>query len=868
MSVLLYFKNPYLVRPPPPPPPPPPAPKPTLRGYTSSKFIKVNVIWVHHFIVTSSQERRQKTHEATFYGKANELLDYITNINNEYTDAFNTDIQTIDNEIQSVRKLKQNPKAKDLTRNKMRAEEPIAITNLFGSVIPITITDENCVKSTLRQLYPLISNLKKDPIGSLGDELGVSIHEIREFCSQYSIRMSAYDIEGKLITTYNPPKQNSKYKSLTFVYYDNHMYPVKNTQLRKNPPPAHHECLPEADLEAKFYSVLNENILPADIRVGNDHITQFSHNGITYFTNPEYQICYDILSQYNLQDHITPSTTLTNLLNMLEKLFEQPKTLSFFPIPTKKPVFLYTTTIDTSRPHITIDKNGCFPDLLKDLPHLLVCDWRNTPVEVNPSSQILSKYFYIATPEFSSQLMPGTDIYCGDHLRFCRDVAKIPFTIRERIECLVEKNHFSQIVTDIRKRFPKDTAKSILNKLIGIFQCETEVKTSYDGILVSEDDVDERYDHFRYNDKYIEKRPHRYVAHIMNRKPIAIQIKDALSRMVYSQLYKQGVYASEVAQISTDAITFYTDKINFKVPSGWKVQPFKPCLKRTYNTYEGTTTLFLHDDVPNENTYYDGYAGNGKSTHAKNRQDLQNYIVLASKHSALTQHRAEGLHCEVIQKYGFNHTIPDEHHIIPEEIGVFSGQDWNILIKCKLLGKKISAYGDFHQLTPFGEKRRFNAPQFLSWMFSTISKELDKNYRNDFPISYYETLLSSKDPEYLWGEIQKHSTKTPEEAEVIIGVRNKTIDHYNDLMLKHKQDTNVPMMCKDNDLRHKDIFNNYLMMSQDIDPEDIKHFKPAYARTLYNMQGDECRSFYACPEDKYFVSKPHEAYTLISRLRV
>jgi hypothetical protein len=58
-------------------------------------------------------------------------------------------------------------------------------------------------------------------------------------------------------------------------------------------------------------------------------------------------------------------------------------------------------------------------------------------------------------------------------------------------------------------------------------------------------------------------------------------------------------------------------------------------------------------------------------------------------------------------------------------------------------------------------------------------------------------------------------------------------------------------------------------MSDEIPDIDTttKHWKLAYARTLYNIQGDDTASFYMAPEDIKWFTNPRMAYTLISRLR-
>jgi hypothetical protein len=203
---------------------------------------------------------------------------------------------------------------------------------------------------------------------------------------------------------------------------------------------------------------------------------------------------------------------------------------------------------------------------------------------------------------------------------------------------------------------------------------------------------------------------------------------------------------------------------------------------------------------------------------------------------------------------------------------------WDLLYKWYLLGKTITAYGDFRQLLPVKEYAPFNAQSWLDLMFSTQLVK-NENHRNDFTPEYYDGLIN--DTLDIGAELLEYSTETPEDAEVIIAHRNEIVDAYNIRMaeyynIEYELDDNghitsiqpgVKLICKDNDLRDKNIYNNMMFDSETIDEDDLKHFKLAYARTLYNLQGDAVESFYVAPEDMDYFTQPRFAYTLISRLK-
>jgi hypothetical protein len=262
--------------------------------------------------------------------------------------------------------------------------------------------------------------------------------------------------------------------------------------------------------------------------------------------------------------------------------------------------------------------------------------------------------------------------------------------------------------------------------------------------------------------------------------------------------------------------------------------------------------------------------------------DLTDAIILSSKHSAIRQHKEKGLNAHVIQKFcGVSEvtktTIPSESHIIVEECGILTKQHWDFLFKCVLLNKKLTILGDFDQLLPVDESKPYNQPAFLDMIFNNQHTK-NENWRNDFTLEYYKSLLSGS-KEYLEQELKKYSTKNPEDADVIIAYRGSddakinVVKKYNDYMLAYYNQTitddDVPVMCITNDLRKHDMYNNFLFKSQEIPVELLeneKYFRVAYARTLYNLQGDETKSFYVAPEDMKWFLNPRMAYTLISRL--
>jgi hypothetical protein len=293
-----------------------------------------------------------------------------------------------------------------------------------------------------------------------------------------------------------------------------------------------------------------------------------------------------------------------------------------------------------------------------------------------------------------------------------------------------------------------------------------------------------------------------------------------------------------------------------------------------------------------DNILYQCYAGAGKTYDIVNRliPSLESkYIVLTPSNESLSAYRDtkindEKINCAVIQTYTLSNTIPDEPIVIVDEFGMMDTPAHDMLLKCAMLGKQIICYGDFNQLPPPGEISTINAPNYLKMLFGQ-HKSLDTNMRNDFTKEYYDSLINHK--VNLINEVKKHSAKTPEEASYIICYRNSTVDKYNKIILEHKGldaiDEGVELICTVNSqrLQKLEIYNRTVLTIEEnksnkhirlsngevFTKADIKkYFKPAYARTLYGIQGKSIESYYYAPEDYKFLT-PRAAYTVISRIK-
>ena len=753
-------------------------------------------------------------------------------------------------------------KVLNYTLNRMRATEHFDVANIFGNIIPLETTENNCVPETLAKVFPKLAKQKSNPLEKLKE---ANTEEIMAFCKEHGIRAIAYNIHNQVIAQNIPITDNKKYATLVYLCYNNHMYLIKNRYLTEKPDAKQTHSLSQNELNEYFKTLIRNRIVPKNIQMDGDDVSSFQHDSIIYYHNEDYDDCLHIVKALMFEDRLAHNIKLNSIMRIIEPIFTSNSALSFLPIRHNKPAFYYNITPNPARELTTIDKNKAYSYALKQLPYLLSTDYRT--YECIKTTKFDDEYaLYVAEPTTPNILMPKRDIYAGSTIKYC--LGKFPFTIHEKLVCKKNENHFSLIVETLMNINP-DIAKKIICRTIGSFQSEPKAD-GITNIIVNEDERNPKHKCIEIEDNiYVEQVPNTNVKSLYNRKPIAIQVKDAMNIMLYEKMEELHLKDEDIVQIRTDAITFYSTHQPIELStdiSGWKSAPYKQSKGSIYDTSYPFDSFF-QKGFNKKCVLYTGYAGNGKSYHIQHHQDLTDALILSSKHSAIRQHRERNLKAEVIQKFTANqfHDIPQENTIIVEEVGILDRKCWDFLFKCYMLNKTIICYGDFNQLLPVEEKWSFNRPQFIDFMFATQERMLN-NYRNHFTNEYYESLIHG-DKEYLRQELQKYSTKTPQEAEVIIAYRNTIVEKYNALIMETTTDTNPPMICNNNDLREKHIYNNFLMKRNEIEEDDLKHFSLAYSRTLYNLQGDSVSSFYVAPEDMDWFLNGRMAYTLISRLK-
>ena len=798
----------------------------------------------------------------------------------------------------------------NIVNMELRQSNPLKLTCLYNDIIMDNVSKNNdCIYKYLSKIHPKISSKKQKQLKTTQD--------ILEYSKNYQIRMVAYDIKGNVIADNYDVKSKGRYKNINFIAHNNHLYPLKNQILDKISPRKKYNCTNifiNNVLEKLKYVIEELNIYPININLDCEmNISSFNYidNENNYYlviNNPDYKKCELILEKFGLKDQLTAYTTLKNIYKIIEKLYLKSFIDSFLPdnhhfiksafnYNNEKNVLEMEELKDIDYTIDTIDKNKCYSWALRSLSFLINCDIKKHNWKLYDGDNIIAHYLYVVKPEMSSILLPSTNIYTGEHLIFSKKEG-LKFNIIEVLECDKHDNYYKSLIDDLINKTDMDTFKKIINIMIGKFERNTEILCNRKIIdICNKDQQEVNGGHYMpLNDVYKLQFEFKKDYNILNRKPIAIQIKDKSRVILYNQLKEMKLNTKDIIQVKTDSFTFinrgqdYSKYINENI-NGWKLENYKAIKPRKVIDKQRT---FKYKNTYNMNRFYDCYAGCGKSYFIKSEIDniyrknnINDYIILTPSHSTLKEYKKNCYNCNVIQKNTYFNKIPKENNIYIDEMGMLDNKAWNLIYMCYLADKKIHAFGDFKQLLPVLEETTFNKKNFINKVF-TYQLNLNSNFRNNFSKEYYDKLINTTNKKWLLNQVIKYSTKNYWEADIIIAYRNKTRKKYNDLMLKklgfnNKYEPGIKIICCDNELSKKEIFNKFeytikssddknIIITDDINDIEISlkeydnHFELGYCRTLYSVQGDTLNSFYYPLEDKNFLNN-RQVYTLISRLK-
>jgi hypothetical protein len=813
---------------------------------------------------------------------------------------------------------------------KMKAIKPYTINQLYNGEIVDIKPIENCVRDYMRETYKNSKKYQKiyDAIDTLGNKDGVSPKELTEFCKIHNIKCIIYDIQGNIIAS-NYPSKISVHKSIIGIYYNSHFTPINNSYLNKPTKPTEEINKTRHQICENFNELLKNKEVPSNIGyyLGEDgiEITRYEYNGNLYFGNDNYEECKNILSVFGIQDKIYNSINYSNISDKFDFLFKDGDASSFFPIKTNITAYNWSNPMFDTEEKINkvykklkaIDANKLYSHILRTLRRLPCVDYRQAKINYNITRDtIQDDYIYLCKPSHAHILMPITDYYDGLYLKQIMKHYN-DFEIEHEMEIQMKNNHYTDIINTLYAKInDPQTVKDIVNRMIGNMNLSASKITTRDIIKVCDrqemEESGEDGKYICYNDDVFFQIEEKETVHsVKNKRLIRAMVIRYANKYVFDKMESMKLKTEQIIKIKTDEITFIDNGEYAKIQKtfskdigGWKdtTECIKPAINYIYKEqYTPYINKMMFDPInSSKNILNNCYAGAGKTYEIMNKlipeiqENAESFIVLCPSHATLKEYKQADLNCSVIQAYTLINTIPEEQHIIIDEIGLCDDAAHDLIYKCSMLSKHIYAYGDFKQLLPVNEKRHYNSPSYIKYMFGTVI-ENSNNYRNNFTKQYYDSLINEQVD--IKEELKKHFnvSKDYTKADVILCHSNSQCLEYNKLMLAYhkldKFDVGAKIICITNTcktLRGLGIYNKfaYTIVKYDyntvyLDDTDStgkqicfnksllkSNFESNYAMNFYNAQGQQFKNIYV-PDSS--INNPHMsgrmAYTIISRLK-
>lgn len=497
---------------------------------------------------------------------------------------------------------------------KMKSDNILEIQK-FLNIISESDEDNECVRNYLKSKYPKIS---RKIIESLGNKDGVTTAELQDFCKQYAIKMTAYDINGVIIAK-TKGDNNKAYASLLFMTHLDHLYPIRGKKLIKNNDI--NQTILVTNAKNKLAKFINEGIEPYEIKINTQkvveytdnivklaesNITSFVCNNNKYIQNDEYKLCRKILQTlgFGLDSKITDGTRIITIMPIIESHFIQDSIDSFIPNSHlfNKSGYSYCKdpTAWSKYDIVSIDKNSSYTHALYNLPYLIVTDYRTATITKSPE-EIVDHYLYLIDPLESTILLPKRGLYAGYHLKLCKKY-KLEFTIIEEITTRKSPNMFKKIINFLNKKIGKEcghcmkcihhkespecterskcesckknkehklwtkcsTVKNILNFAIGnMIRSEKEFCKVTNPRIVKKDS--DEFKTFAGNVIQLSGLSEEYaikyevetkLTNIYTRLPIHCQILDMARVEVFKKMFELELTDNEIVQVHTDSISY------------------------------------------------------------------------------------------------------------------------------------------------------------------------------------------------------------------------------------------------------------------------------------------------------------------------
>ena len=815
----------------------------------------------------------------------------------------------------------------------MDEERPFNLKHIFGSAILINEGEGNCVARYLNTIHPKCKNIISEmiPIKNVTTEM------LQKYCDFIGCAYSVYTMidffdrdngtwiyrtESKCSIMSN---RKSSYTPVVGLAYLGHFYPcdIPTKMLKKINP--HNtmdlQCVThfKTDLFAIFAQIVDERKAPHTITAYNitgskTRLTSIHIDNTIYFDNKFYAECFRLLNFYKIACPYDVTPVMCGKL--LEKLFIESNVTSFFPYNATKAPLVIKNKTPLCDEIVSYDINKCYTSALKNLPYLIICNVLTMQInsiqkpysqELNPSN------IYYATIETANILIRGTDFYTGEIINYYQNTktADMPDVfIYNEFYTIVKKNDYTRLINSLYTDHSNvDLVKDIVNRIIGNFTpvIHTEKNKSTYMFACKNDETNkfvELYENYGIDQYSAVKK---ILPKLSNKSPIQIQIKDSVAISIHQTLSKHNIKMQDIINIVTDSVTYVKHENNEYIETGCEIGTWRRCnpveSKTDTNNLQINNINNIYAPLKTRGILIKAPAGAGKSTRIMQhittmKYTEKDYIILSPSHKSLVGFRNMGLHCDVIQKYGFKDetrdTLMNYKCVIVDEYFYSSTQDIIFVFGLMYAGISVICMGDPDQLLPVqGDPHNMNHN-----LFYTL-EQMDNNFRNPFSKQFYANCITGSNPNRM-KLIEKYLSS---EDGQLVCFRKETARKYNIANFTGKKP--IPIRCTTNELREFGIYNNFMMYvdiqsNEKLDAEHFTrvissyfpngfinmyndyvgniaipsklsmhtgYFDLGYCINIHLLQGSECDSIYYCREDIDKLDDNRTFYTLISRLK-
>jgi len=699
--------------------------------------------------------------------------------------------------------------------------------------------------------------------------------------------------------------------------------------------------LDEKKIVEKLISIFREDKVYPYVFYKHNDLCHIYYDDKHYTTNEYYECCFNILKQYDLLHRFNITNDITKCVEIVFKLYidkNENIRYSYAPLLNDlvKSEFYYTNRdLFKSENIITIDKNKCYSYVLSKLPFLPYYHTSEHKIIKYNSDKLIDHYYYYVEVEEPTLLIPQNFIYSGLYLKTCINMSKktITFDVKLTIECDRTENLYSELINDLYTKFNDKPIKSGINITIGKMAMSglcLDTALKFKKICCYDEALRYSGDKFHYNElaedlyEIFDIEDADYVK-VGNNLLVNFMIKDFARLELFKFINENNIKKDDIVQIKVDSVSFikrkqkyldtYLDKNDY---TKWKEEKFNPLtgnitIINDKLEFQTTWDKTEHKPVFNSNGgYYDGYAGCGKSYFIKNeiipKLPADDYIILTPQHTNNQEYIMEDFNAKVSQTYSYDYTRKiDVNNIIVDEVGLLSKTMIQRLYEERLRGKNIFLFGDWRQLSPIMCKNIMYNETLIRLIADENYYIFSSNYRNNYTETHYKRMLN---PKLSFNEkvmfITNHNLKPQNKnADMIVCYTNNTVDEYNKIYMKDRGYENIKsigcyVICITNKLKEMNIYNKSTFTVEDVKDDVIilsgntttfytillkdyeKNFKPAYARTLYSLQGSNLSGYKICDDmeyepdmfggmklvsDMYFFLKPDVLYTLLSRFK-